>query len=310
MAETTYQEDKFSRIVSELDKLEWLDKTQGKVGDVLAGGRRRQFREALAGTGTDEKSYQAAIDKVIAAKKEFGMLGKLGSENYLKGAVGDSDVFEQKIGQLRGNLAKYQIGEFKKEARASRDLQAITLEQDLSGLATREFETLFKPQIRQSLNARGLLGSGAEAEVGARTQAGLQGKVFSDVSKYRQDTEEFDQKLSLQQVVSDFEGQREGVVAGFQDVIAQSSNALASELANITRPGFIDYFGNASQIAGIFGAFKGMGSNQSGGSSGLSSYGSGLNLPEFDFGYSGYSKATAGKQGGLQNSLDSGPFVA
>ena len=288
----------------------------GEAGKKQFSGLVGEYLSALEDKPTDEGGYTKAIERIEKAKVSLERnVGANNKHQWWRDIYDDlTPSFDKRIGELQGDMESYRIGKFKDEARGAREIQSVDLENSLSAIADREFNTLFKPQIRESLNARGIMGGGAEKEVGAATQGKLRQDVSNRKLQYDMDTENFDQSLGLEQVMKQFGARREDIVAGYSDILSGASNALSMELANITRPGFIDYFTNAAQIAGLYGQYKGTGSGGSGGGGGSIPQLPGLANDQTEDPNGAhmsprYSKASAGTQGGLGNKFDSGPAV-
>ena len=293
----------------------WNQDKYGKTGTKLFRGLVGEYAAALEENPTDPDGYTKSIERLQRAQtsleRDVGAKNKYSGWQKIYNEL--TPAFAKRIGELQGASEKYRIDKFKTEARGIRDAQVPELEQELSNIASMQFETMFKPQIRESLNARGIMGGGAEQEMGASTKAGLHSTVQKSVLDYELGTEELDQSLGLEGQKAKFGNVRSGVITGFSNTIAGAANALASELANITRPGFIDYFTNAAQIAGLYSQYKGTGSGSSGGSGSScpssTADTSGGSMPSPRPQTEPYSKASAGTQGGLGNKFDSGPAV-
>lgn len=151
---------------------------------------------------------------------------------------------EQQIKQFETNLSQ-----FRQEFKTKREETAVQLEQQLSNQANIEYETLFRPQIRQMLAAKGILEGGAERELEAKYRTQLQAPVAQRVAEYRLGTEEADLSLGLSGLQAKLGLQKENTIQQFNEFLAGVGNEFMSDIARISKPSSFLNFAQLLPIA-------------------------------------------------------------
>src|SRR3990167_2851493 len=176
---------------------------------------------------TDDNSYQSALERVERGQSALDAMGKLGWEKDAKVKYG------RELSDLRNKLHNknidYKTTKTIGEVRGIRAEGKLNLESQLRGMATDQFTNIFRPQMRQALNARGLLFSGAVQGTEQSQLASQESQIQSRVGQYGMETVGQELNIGLEGAKAKLGAERENAINGFNTQLAQISSDLTSE---------------------------------------------------------------------------------
>lgn len=181
------------------------------------------------------------INKIPEAIRALQILQRMPGQGTKRGK--QIEALQQKL--TADKAAKYEVqvqkfetelAAFRGEFKTQRAQAALTLEQQLTQQADIEYQTLFKPEIRKMLAAKGILEGGAFAEVEAKYKSRLQAPIAQRVAEYKAGTTEADLALGLSGIQTRLGMEREQGIQTFNEALGGLKSEFMAEISRVSRP--------------------------------------------------------------------------